>query len=215
MDPKALEKIACGLFVLTAREGGKDNGCIVNTLMQVTNDPLRVAFAVDKGNYTHGMILRTSRAAVSLLSEKAEWSLFEAFGFVSGKDTDKFSPVASKWMAAHEADCPRTAGGIRTVRAGANAVLALEVESATDLGTHTLFVCRVEEAEVLDETPSATYAYYHAKIKPAAKEAPKVPAGQHVWRCKICGWEYVGETLPADIICPLCKHPASDFVLVS
>lgn len=196
MDNKAFFKLSYGLFVVTAREDGKDNGCITNTVMQLTTTPNRISLAVNKANYTHGMIQRTGRFNVSILSESATFETFKHWGFQSGKDVDKAAGITFS----------RSDNGIIYVTEGVNAVLSAKVESMVDLGTHTLFIAEVTDAESLNDTPSATYAYYHKNIKPAP-ERPKKKG----WVCTICGYIYEGEELPPDFICPLCKHPASDF----
>ncbi len=204
MNEKTMFQLTYGLFVLTAREGGKDNGCIINTAGQVTASPNRISIAVNKGNYTHDMILRTGQFTLSILSEDADFSIFQRFGFQSGRDTDKFAGYP---------EAKRGANGILYVTEGTNGYICGKVEQTLDLGTHTLFIAAVEDMDVLSGTPSATYAYYHAHIKPQPAAAPSSAekTGKTVWRCTICGYIYEGEELPADFICPICKHPASDF----
>lgn len=204
MNEKTMFQLTYGLFVLTAREGEKDNGCIINTAGQVTASPNRISIAVNKGNYTHDMILRTGQFTLSILSEDADFSIFQRFGFQSGRDTDKFAGYP---------EAKRGANGILYVTEGTNGYICGKVEQTLDLGTHTLFIAAVEDMDVLSGTPSATYAYYHAHIKPQPAAAPSSAekTGKTVWRCTICGYIYEGEELPADFICPICKHPASDF----
>lgn len=201
MDKKAMYKLSYGLFVLTTAYNGKDNGCIINTAGQVTSEPNRVSIAVNKANYTEELIRQSGRFNLSILSEKAQFGLFERFGFQSGKNVDKFAGFA---------DCKRSPNGLYYVTAGTNACISAAVEQAIDLGSHTLFIASVEDMQVLSDTPSATYAYYQANIKPKAPK-PAAPSGKVVWRCTVCGYIYEGEELPADFTCPLCKHPASDF----
>lgn len=201
MDNKVMYSLSYGLFVLSARRGDKDNGCITNTGIQVTTNPNRIVIAVNKSNYTHDMVLETGRFTLSILSEEAKFDLFQRFGFQSGRDVDKF--------AGFESHTGRDAGGIRYITRGTNAWLSCKVVSATDLGTHTLFLADVLNGGTLSDAPSATYAYYQAHIKPKPGAAP---AGEKKrWVCKVCGYVYEGDELPADFICPLCKHPASDF----
>jgi flavin reductase (DIM6/NTAB) family NADH-FMN oxidoreductase RutF len=200
MDMTTMHKLSYGLFVLTAREGEKDNGCIINTATQVASEPNRIAIAVNKGNYTHDMILRTGAFTVSILSEEASFDLFKHFGFQSGRDVNKFADFT---------DCKRGANGILYVTAGTNGYLSGKVISTSDLGSHTLFVADVTDGEVLSKAPSATYAYYHARIKP--QPVGTAPSGKTIWRCVICGYEYEGDELPADFVCPLCKHGPEDF----
>lgn len=204
MNEKTMFQLTYGLFVLTAREGEKDNGCIINTAGQVTASPNRISIAVNKGNYTHDMILRTGQFTLSILSEDADFSIFQRFGFQSGRDTDKFAGYP---------EAKRGTNGILYVTEGTNGYICGKVEQTLDLGTHTLFIASVEDMDVLSGTPSATYAYYHAHIKPQPAAAPSSAekTGKTVWRCTICGYIYEGEELPADFICPICKHPASDF----
>ena len=197
-----MQKLSYGLFVLTAKTGEKLNGCITNTAIQVTTEPNQIAFAVNKANLTHDMLKESGRFVISIISEKAEFSLFKHFGFQSGRNVDKFADFDSYKL---------TESGIPYITAGINAYLEGEVVSASDLGTHTLFVCKVTDMEVLTEDASATYAYYHANIKPKPQEVKKTEEGKVIWRCTICGYEYEGDPIPDDFICPWCKHPASDF----
>lgn len=205
-NPKAMYALSYGLFVLSARQGVKDNGCIINTAMQATTKPNRIVFTVNKQNYTHDMVKETGEFTLSVLSEKADMSLFERFGFQSGREADKF--------AGFEAHVVRGGNGILYVTQGTNAWLSGKVVSVTDLGSHSLFVADVTDGDVLSADPSATYAYYQANIKPKPAAAP-APTGKKRWVCKVCGYVYEGDELPADFICPLCKHPASDFELMT
>ena len=215
MDSKVMNKLSYGLFVLTATEEGKDNGCITNTAAQVTTTPNRVTIAVNKDNYTHGMIMRTKACNISIISEDAEFEMFQQFGFQSGANVDKFSEESGAWMKENKASCKRAANGVMYITKGCNAYISLYVTDTVDLGTHTLFICDVVNGEILSDVPSATYAYYHAHIKTQMQKTGTTKDGKTVWRCKICGYEYVGETLPDDFICPVCKHPASDFEKIS
>jgi len=200
-DPKAMYALSYGLFVLTARRGEQDNGCIINTGIQVTSQPNRVLIAVNKSNFTHDMILETGAFNLSVLTEKADFSLFQRFGFQSGRDVDKFQGFAHTL---------RTDNGLLAVTEGTSAWLSCKLASTVDLGTHTLFVADVTDGDTLSGEPSATYAYYQANIKPRPA-APAAETGKKRWVCTVCGYIYEGETLPADFICPICKHPASDF----
>lgn len=202
MDKKAMYKLSYGLFVLTAREGDKDNGCIVNTAIQAASVPNQLSVCVNKANYTHDMIKRTGEFTVSVISERAGFELFTHFGFQSGREVNKFE--------AYE-KCERGTNGIYYVTEGTNAYLSVKVTKTEDLGSHTMFIGEVTDMEVLSEYPSVTYAYYLDHIKPAPKAVGKAESGETIWRCTICGYEYVGEELPEDFICPICKHPASDF----
>lgn len=202
-DPKAMYALSYGLFVLTARQGEKDNGCIINTATQVTTTPNRITIAVNKSNYTHDMVLATGRFTLSILSQEAPFSLFQRFGFQSGRDVDKFD--------GYQEHSVRGDNGILRVTQGACAWLSCKVVSTLDLGTHTLFLADVEDGEMLNSVPSVTYAYYQANIKPKPQAAPAAPTAKKRWVCTVCGYVYEGDFLPDDFICPWCKHPASDF----
>ena len=202
MDKKAMYKLTYGLFVLTANENGKDNGCIINTAIQAAGDPNQVSISVSKQNYTHDMIVRTGKFTVSSITEKADFSLFKRFGFQSGKDTDKFQGFDG-WM--------RGINGVTYITESTNAYISVEVEKSVDLGSHTIFIGKVTDMEVLSDDKSVTYEFYQSNIKPKPEQVGTTPKGETVWRCIICGYEYVGEELPEDFICPWCKHPASDF----
>ncbi|MDD6339266.1 MAG: ferritin family protein [Butyrivibrio sp.] len=202
MDKKAMYKLSYGLFVLTTREGDKDNGCIINTAIQAASEPNQMSICVNKANYTHDMIMRTGLFTVSVISRKADFELFRRFGFQTGREVDKFADFS---------DCKRGANNILYVTGGTNAYISVKVNKAEDLGSHTMFVGEITDMEVLSAEPSATYEYYMNNIKPKPEAVGTTPDGQTVWRCRICGYEYVGEELPEDFICPLCKHPASDF----
>ena len=202
MDKKAMYKLTYGLFVLTANENGKDNGCIINTAIQAAGDPNQVSISVSKQNYIHDMIVRTGKFTVSSITEKADFSLFKRFGFQSGKDTDKFQGFDG-WM--------RGINGVTYITESTNAYISVEVEKSVDLGSHTLFIGKVTDMEVLSDDKSVTYEFYQSNIKPKPEQVGTTPKGETVWRCIICGYEYVGEELPEDFICPWCKHPASDF----
>lgn len=196
MDNTAFFKLSYGLFVVTAHEGDKDNGCITNTVVQQTTTPNRISVTINKNNLTHDMILRTGVFNVSVLSESSSFDTFKHWGFQSGKDVDKTVGITFY----------RLENGVIYIVEGVNAVLSAKVEQTIDLGTHTLFIAEVTDAFSTDETPSATYSYYHKRIKPAPQQPKK-----RGWVCIICGYIYEGETLPDDFICPICKHPASDF----
>ncbi len=201
-NDKAMYALSYGLFILAARQGEKDNGCIINTVMQVTTDPNRLVITVDKRNLTHDMVKATGRFALSILSEKAGFDLFRRFGFQSGRDTDKFAGFPYT---------QRGEDGILYVTQGVSAWLSCKVVTTMDLGTHTLFLADVEDGDILSSDPSATYAYSHAHIKPAHQVASAADSGKKKWVCKVCGYIYEGDELPTDYICPICKHPASAF----
>ena len=194
--------LSYGLFVLTARSGEKDNGCIINTAGQVTSTPNRITVTVNKENYTNDMIRESGKFNISVLSERADFALFRHFGFQSGRTVDKFADYSA---------CKRSENGLYYITQGTNAYLSATVEQTIDLGSHTMFIASVEDMDVLSQDPSATYAYYQSSIKPKPEQEQKVSGGKVVWRCTICGFVYEGEELPPDYVCPLCKHPASDF----
>ena len=203
MDPKAMFKLSYGLFVLTTKFYNKDNGCIINTAIQAASEPNQISICVNKANLTHDMILQSKEFTVSVISEKASFDLFKRFGFQSGKDVDKFEGFADK--------VKRGANGIYYVTDGTNAYISVKVTKTEDLGSHTMFIGEITDMEVLSPDPSATYAYYFENIKPKPEAVGKTPVGETIWRCRICGYEYVGKELPEDFICPVCKHPAEDF----
>lgn len=205
MNQKVMYKLSYGLFVLTSAASGGESGCIINTASQVTSQPNRISIAVNKSNFTHGLVKESGRFNLSILSEAAGFGTFQHFGFQSGRDVDKF--------AGYEA-CRRSANGLYYVTDGTNGLISATVEQSVDLGSHTLFIAGVNDLEELSDVPSATYAYYQSHIKPAPAK-PASPAGKTVWRCRVCGYIYEGEELPEDFICPLCKHPASDFEQVT
>lgn len=195
-DLSALFKIGYGLYVVTSNDGKRDNGLIVNTVTQVTNSPNRIAVAINKENYSHHVIRQTGVMNINCLSEDAPFSVFETFGFASGRNVDKF------------ANCTplRADNGLVFLPRYINAFMSLRVEQYVDLGTHGLFICSITEARVISDAPSMTYAYYQEHVKPKPETD-----GKKGFVCKVCGYVYEGETLPEDFICPLCKHGAADF----
>ena len=199
MNPSTMFKLTYGLFVITAKEEEKDNGCITNTVAQVTSTPNRISLTVNKTNYTHDMILHTGEFNVSILSEDASFDTFRHFGFQSGRDIDKFTDYSA---------CSRSKNGLYYITEGTNAWLSAKVIQTVDLGTHTMFIADVVAGDILSDVPSVTYTYYQKYIKPA----PQTPKSDKVtWVCKICGYVYEGEDIPDDFICPICKHGAADF----
>ena len=198
VEPNAMFRLSYGLFLLTARDGEQDNGCIVNTVMQLTDQPMRVLISVNKQNLTHDMIAKTGRFNVSVLTEDAPFELFRHYGFQSGRDVDKFAG----------SQMPRSENGLVYLTGVTNAYLSARVISQSDFGTHTLFVAEVTEAKALSDRPSMTYAYYFDNVKPKPQSLPENKKG---FVCKVCGYVYEGDTLPEDYICPLCKHGAADF----
>ena len=197
-DMTALFKIGYGLYVVTINDGVKDNGCIVNTVAQLTDTPLRVAVSINKQNYTYHVVQKTGVLNVNCLSTEAPFEVFKTFGFQSGRTADKF------------ADCPeqppRTDNGLIFLPRYINAVMSLKVVDEIDLGTHGMFICEVTEARVMSKAETMTYSYYQTNVKPKPETA-----GKKGWVCKVCGYVYDGEELPDDFICPLCKHGAADF----
>lgn len=195
-DLTALNKIGYGLYVVTSNDGSKDNGLIVNTVTQLTDNPHRVAVSINKANYSHHVIKQTGKMNVCCLSVDAPFKVFETFGFQSGRAVDKFK------------DCEplRSDNGLVFLPRYINAFMSLKVEQYVDLGTHGMFICSVTEARVISDAESMTYAYYHANVKPKPKTE-----GKKGWVCKICGYVYEGDELPEDFVCPLCKHGAADF----
>lgn len=200
MDPKALFNITYGLYLLTARQMGKDNGCIINTVTQVAENPVRICVSVFKGNLTHDMILATGAFNISAITTDADFSLFQRFGMQSGRALDKF------------ADFPHVARSNNTIyhlTQNANMFLSAVVLQEIDLGTHTLFIAEVTDGEVLSNNKGCTYGYYQDNIKPKAKKTEKKQ-----WECRICGYIYEGDEVPDDYLCPLCYHDKDAFVLV-
>ena len=199
IDAKAMNKLSYGLFVLTTRDGDRDNGCIINTAQMLTDNPKRVTIAVNRKNLSRDIIAKTGLFNVSVLTEEAPFKVFERFGFVSGRDADKFAGC----------DCDaRTANGLRYIPKYTNAVISCKVIESMNYGTHTLFVAEVVEARKLSDVPSITYAYYFAHTKPKPQPTTEPKKG---YVCKICGYVYEGDSLPEDYVCPLCKHGAEDF----
>ena len=195
-DLTALFKISYGLYVITCNDGIKDTGCIVNTPIQVTSTPNRIAVTINKTNYTYEVVKRTGKMNVNCLTVNAPFSVFENFGFKSGRISNKFEGIFA----------PRAENGIVYLPEHINAYISLETEKFIDLDTHVMFICKLTDAKVISNVESMTYAYYHANVKPKPQAQKKKG-----YVCKICGYVYEGEELPEDYICPLCKHPASDF----
>ena len=195
-DLTALFKLGYGLYVVTSNDGKKDNGLILNAISQVSDT--KIAVSINKKNYSHDVIKATGKMNVNCLSVEAPFAVFQAFGFKSGRDTDKF------------ADCTpeRSENGLVVLPKYINAYISLEVEQYIELDTHGLFICTLTDAKVVSGEESMTYAYYHANVKPKPQPKEEKKKG---YICKICGYVYEGDPLPEDFICPLCKHPASDF----
>jgi len=195
-DVKALFSIVYGLYVVTSLYEGKPNGLVLNSVFQVTNTPDRIAVTINKTNYSHKTVKETGIMNVNCLTTEAPFSLFQNFGFQSGKSKDKFK------------DVPYTPdkSGLPVLNNYVNAFLSLKAVNYIDLSTHGMFICEVTESSIINNKETMTYSYYHKNVKPNPEKAP--PKG---YVCKICGYVYKGEALPEDFICPVCKHPASDF----
>ncbi len=195
-DMNALNKIGYGLYVVTSNDGTKDNGLIVNTVSQLTDNPYRVAVSINKANYSHHVIKQTGKMNVCCLSTEAPFKVFETFGFQSGRAVDKFAGC----------EVLRSDNGLVFLPRYINAFMSLKVEDYVDLGTHGMFICSVTEARVISDAETMTYTYYHENVKPKPKTE-----GKKGWVCKICGYVYEGDELPENFVCPLCKHGAADF----
>ncbi|XCP87157.1 flavin reductase [Roseburia hominis] len=195
-DMTALFRIGYGLYVVTCNDGKKDNGLIVNTVTQLTDNPNRVAVNINKQNYSHHVIKQTGKLNVNCLSVEAPFSVFQHFGFQSGRTVDKFADY----------DALYSDNGLPFLSRYINAFMSLEVESYVDLGTHGMFICTVSEARVMSDKETMTYTYYQKNVKPKPQTE-----GKKGFVCTVCGYIYEGDTLPDDIICPLCKHGATDF----
>lgn len=195
-DLTALFNIGYGLYVITSNDGKKDNGLIVNTVTQVTNTPNRIAVTINKQNYSHHIIKQTGIMNINCLSVDAPFSVFENFGFKSGRNTDKFAGEEQL----------RSDNGLIFLRRYINSFMSLKVEQYIDLDTHGMFICSVTEARVISDAETMTYTYYQKNVKPKPETE-----GKKGFVCKVCGYVYEGDTLPEDFVCPLCKHGAADF----
>ena len=195
-DLSALFNIGYGLYVVTCNDGKKDNGLIVNTVTQVTNTPNKVAVTINKENYSHHVIKQTGKMNVNALSIDAPFAVFEKFGFESGRNVNKFEDCTPLRSDNELVFLPRYI----------NSFISLKVEQYVDLDTHGMFICNVTEARVVSDKETMTYSYYYNNVKPQPQTD-----GKKGFVCKICGYVYEGETLPDDIVCPLCKHGAADF----
>jgi flavin reductase (DIM6/NTAB) family NADH-FMN oxidoreductase RutF len=199
LNPVSFFKMSYGLFLLTARDGGKDNGCIINTAVLLTDTPKRINIAVIKANLTNEMILKTGVFNVSVLTTDAPLKVFQHFGFQSGRNVDKFAECTDK---------KRSENGLIYAPKYANAFYSCKVISSSDWGTHTLYTAEVTEAALLSNAPSVTYQYYSDNIKP---KPPLTMAKKKGYICKVCGYFHEGEELPDDYICPLCNHGVDSF----
>ena len=206
IEKEAMYKITYGLFVLTTTDGEKQNGCIVNTVSMITDNPKRIVVFVNKANYSEELLRKTGIFNVSILTESAPFEIFKQFGFQSGRDVDKFE--GGKYEVSEN--------GLCYLPKHTNAVLSGKVIDYYDYDTHTLFVAEVTEAKTLSNENSVTYEYYQNNIKPK----PQLPKAEEKsekgkWVCKICGYVHEGEDLPEDFVCPWCKHSAEDFEKVN
>lgn len=206
IEKEAMFKISYGLYVLVTTDGNKQNGCIVNTVSMLTDNPKRITVFVNKANYSEQLLKKTGILNVSVLTKEVPFDIFKHFGFQSGKDVDKFENTSY----------PKSENGLFYLDNYSNAVLSAKVIDALDYGTHTLFVAEVTEAKTLSSAESVTYDYYQSHIKPkpqtaSAKTEEKTEKKGGKWVCKICGYVHEGDELPDDFICPWCKHPAEDF----
>ena len=196
-----LTKISYGLYVVTV-SGDYDNACISNTLSQVADSPVLLSLALNKKNYTTEILEKTGCFTASVLSEAAPFDLFKRFGFQSGRTVDKFAGFSA---------VKRTKNGTFAITEGTTGYISGKGKQIVDAGTHSIFLADVVEMEQLSDVGPATYAYYHAHIKPKTKAVAKTQTGKTVWRCSICGYEFVGDELPAGFFCPICKHSAASF----
>ena len=197
MDPKALFSITYGLYLLSVRSYGQDNASIINTVVQVSLNPLHIAVSMTKGSKTHDMLMESGRFNVSVLTKDAPFALFQRFGMQSGRDVNKFIGFE---------DVVRADNGILRLSRYANAFLSAKLVRTVDLGSHTLFIAELEDAQEVAAGEPCTYSYYQSDIKPKPQKAKKT-----TWVCKVCGHVHEGEELPDDYICPLCKHGKDDF----
>jgi flavin reductase (DIM6/NTAB) family NADH-FMN oxidoreductase RutF len=203
IDNSAFFNISYGLYVITSFDGERHNGCIVNTVVQVTNSPVKISVAINKGNYTHDTVKRTGRMNVNALTVDAPFKVFEVFGFASGKDTDKFKDCTPSFSE----------NGLVVLPKYINSFISLEVESYIDLGTHGMFICTVTEAKTVSDRETMTYTMYHKHVKPKpAAEKSSDETKKKGYVCTVCGYVHEGDELPDDFVCPLCKHGAEVFV---
>lgn len=200
IDTNALYNIGYGLYVITSNDGTKDNGMIGNTVIQVTSNPMQVVVCINKGNYSHDVIKQTGIMNVNCLSTEAPFSVFEKFGFSSGKDKNKFEGD----------EVVRSENGLVYLSKYINSFMSLKVENYIDFGTHGMFVCSITEAKVVSKAETMSYAYYHKNVKPKPN-ATKDSSGKKKWVCKICGYVHEAEELLEDFECPICGHGPADF----
>lgn len=214
MDLSVMFQLSYGLYVLTAR-AGKDNGCIINSVMQITSAPNQIVVGINKNNYTNDMIFQTGNLNISVLSSEVSPSLFQQFGYQTGKKVDKFKNFS---------DVKRAENGIYYITQGTNAWLSARVNQVIDCGTHNLFLAKVMEGERFNAQPSVTYQYYQDQIKsriqiknpdPSKENRMEGQKRTNSYVCKVCGYIYTGDELPEDYICPVCKHDTQVFERIS
>lgn len=205
MDTNALFHLEYGLYLLSTG-GEQDNACIINTAMQVTANPLQICIAVNKSNYTHDIITKTKQFNLNVLTQNTPFSVFSDFGYVSGRDKNKFEG---------RTDISRAANGIYYLTEHSNAFLSADVAETVNLATHTLFIARLADAVSLSKEPSVTYSYYQKHIKPKPEKVSSQGDSPKGYICEICGYVYEGEQLPKDYICPVCKHGTEAFRALS
>lgn len=196
-DLSCLFKIGYGLYVVTCNDGKKDNGLILNTVLQLTNEPVKIGVAINKNNYSYEVIHNSKKMNVNILTIEAPFKVFESFGFVSGRDVDKFKGYKTN----------RSENGLVVLEKYINSYISLVVLDEVDLDSHVLFICDITEAKVINEKETMSYDYYQSNVKPKKKENSQ----KNQYICLVCGYVYEGDELPDDFICPLCKHDASAF----
>ena len=200
MDNKAFYKLSYGVFMLSTKLGDKVNGCITNTCIQVANSPTRLSVAVLNSNYTCELMKESGIFNVSVLDKRCNFDIIKHFGYQSGRDVDKFKDII----------CPRDDRGVPYLQWGACSMFACKITEMIDLGSHTLFLAELTDAQVLSKDDSCTYEYYQSHIKPQPQTSA---TKKRTWTCSVCGYVYEGDELPDDFVCPLCKHGKEDFVL--
>jgi len=197
MDNNALFNIGYGLYVLSSKNDNKDNACIINTVSQIASNPCVIAFSVNKMNLTHDMIKQSKIANISILTEKSDFEIFKHFGYQSGKNTEKFQDFN---------DIERSKNGLLYITKNTNAYISLSIENEIEFSSHTLFIAKMADAKILNNDKTVSYDFYQKNLKPQNN------AKKTGWICKICNYIYENDDLPSDFICPICKHPASDFI---
>lgn len=200
IDKSAMFRIGYGLYVITTRDDKKDTGCVVNSVAQVADNPLRLSVCINKANHTHEAVMKTKILNVNCLSIDAPFALFRQYGFQSGRDTDKFADISTS--------APRSSNGLICLPQYINAAISLKVEKTLDLGSHTMFLCEVTEAKAVSALDTMTYSYYQTNVKPKSQKPQEKKSG---FVCRVCGHVYEGEELPDDYICPICHHGADSF----